>query len=153
MPIPLLFLDGEPNPECKWVFDGEGEAHHLWVGESCAVIGGTLHKRSERGNWIPVSINDAGHCEAWAKLKLSGKAPDGGYELCGPGIKDNPHEFQGPTLVRHKMAVIVNLPRLNLPELRQFIVESKVFGYLGLVWHHPDGRMAKLRVEDVEVHA
>lgn len=147
MGLPSLFLDGAPNPECAWVFAGEGEATLMWDGESHAVIGGTLHKVSARGHWIPVSISDADACEAWARAKNAGAPPDGGYELCGPKINGNPHGFAHPVLVRHLGVVVSNLPALTLDSLTAYM---RSLSHEGLVWHHPDGkRFAALRRVDV----
>ncbi len=148
MGIPSLFLaDGTKNPECAWVFSGEGEATLMWDGEPHAVISGTLHHVSARGHWVPVTINDADACEAWARCKREGVPPDGSYELCGPRQRANPHGFSHPVLVRHLGVIVSNLPGLTHDQLTAYM---RSLSHEGLVWHHPDGkRRAKLKRTDV----
>lgn len=68
--IPSLFLRDwknnpnlvtrERNPECEWVFDGEGMATRKWDGTCCMVRKGVLYKRYDakynrkKGMWKPI---------------------------------------------------------------------------------------------------
>lgn len=145
--LPVIFdAEGNANPECSWVFQGEGEATPQWDGEPMLVMSGDLWTLTPRGNWRPIGIQDKRACEAWALLKGNGVPPDGGYELCGPGIAGNPHGFSRSVLVRHMGVVVSNLPALTRDALSQWLLAAK---HKGLVWHHADGRKAKLRRADV----
>ncbi len=74
----------------------------------------------------------------------------GTYELCGPKINGNPDEFDKHVLIRHEDAKVLEMP-VNLNYSRSKWVMKELVGksgYEGIVWHHPDGRMAKLKVRD-----
>lgn len=151
------------TPGCEWVFAGEGVATRKYDGTCCKVEGGVLFKRREikpgqgippefteeqldtntgkRVGWMPVNCNDKQdryHCEAF-----SGQ-PDGTYELVGPKVQGNPEKYDKHVLVSHKDAeVFPDCPRdFSIPEwLRDKDIE-------GVVFHHPDGRMAKIKKRD-----
>ena len=73
----------------------------------------------------------------------------GTYELCGPKINGNPEGYIGHILVRHSDAELVRPFGLMFESLREtMLLVLKPEGAEGLVWHHPDGRMAKLKVRD-----
>ena len=71
----------------------------------------------------------------------------GTYELCGPKVQGNPERYPAHRLVRHADAE--RYPALNMPlgidELRTAL---RSIPWEGIVWHHPDGRMAKLKARD-----
>lgn len=70
----------------------------------------------------------------------------GTYELCGPKINGNPDGFDTHVLVRHEHAEVIRpLPPLTFSGLRDWMQRT---AYEGIVWHHPDGRMAKLKRRD-----
>lgn len=110
--------------------------------------------------WIEVDDGpaDKWHREAWtglraadgsrfrpAKLDWQGKPiSNGTYELCGPWIQKNPEKFAEHVFVRHGAEVIDYVP-LTFDLLRFFL---ECFDGEGIVFHHPDGRMAKIRRDD-----
>jgi hypothetical protein len=69
---------------------------------------------------------------------------DGTYELLGPKINGNPEGYDSHTLIRHDYAQPVDAPR-DYESLRKWLLDHQ---YEGIVWHHPDGRMAKLKRRD-----
>lgn len=78
--------------------------------------------------------------------------PDGSectYELCGPRINGNPEGEPNHVLIRHGCA---GLPPIDVPRdfegLREYF---KVADVEGIVWHHPDGRMVKLKAKDMGI--
>lgn len=93
--------------------------------------------------------------------------PTGTYELCGPKINGNPEGYQRHTLMLHRAAKRLTLTLGNMgtsenlgvspigmfgaqlayDHLRTLLVDPEFTGE-GIVWHHPDGRMAKLKVRD-----
>ena len=92
--------------------------------------------------WVPIGSNDKWHMEA----KTGGLEP-GTYELVGPKIGGNPYKFeQGAThrLVRHGSDVLTDAPT-DLAGLGVYLMNKNIEG---IVWHHPDGRMAKMRRTD-----
>jgi hypothetical protein len=66
------------------------------------------------------------------------------YELCGPKINGNPEGFARHTLVRHGVTRLDDCPR-DFDGLRDWLAAHD---FEGVVWHHPDGRMAKLKRRD-----
>jgi hypothetical protein len=163
----------KPNPACAWVFAGEGVATRKWDGTSCMVRAGQLWKRRElrRGEaapagfeleqqdaetgkavgWVPVGTGpeDRWHREAWAALtapaEASGAPPDGTYELIGPKVQGNPECAAVHRLEPHASApALPDCPR-TFERLRAFLAEQDTEG---VVFHHPDGRMGKIKLRD-----
>lgn len=149
----------------EWVRDGEGIATRKYDGTSCLVLAGKLYKRRELRpgditppdfeslgtdentgktvGWVPVGDGpeDRWHREAFA-LKTW---PEGTYELLGPKIQGNKDRQDVHTFQAHGLAqVYENAPR-EFDALRTWLTENLIEG---LVWHHPDGRMAKIKRRD-----
>lgn len=153
----------EPHPDCEWVFAGEGVATRKYDGTCCMVREGNLYKRRElKGGkqppegfeladsdpvtgkvvgWMPVT--DAPEDKHHASAFVPG-LPDGTYELLGPSIQGNPERYENHRLLRHADAEILDAPR-SFDALRDWLAGKDIEG---LVWHHPDGRMAKLKLRD-----
>jgi hypothetical protein len=166
------------DPGCDWVFRNEGIPTRKWDGTAHMVKDGKLYKRydAKKGkpapqggipcqdpdpitghwpHWIPVDFNapDAKWGkEAWDEsLKIDGSVlSDGTYELCGPRINANPEHLAMHQLIRHGEER-VNF-RFNGSTVEEWFNEVKTFlstvNIEGIVWHHPDGRMAKIKKKD-----
>lgn len=155
------------NAECEWVRDGEGIATRKLDGTSCMIRDGKLYKRRElrKGDkapplfdvadedeetgktvgWVPVGDGpeDKWHREAFEGHTLT----DGTYELVGPKIQGNPEGYAGTYLIAHA-DVCLKLPEdtpRTFDGLREWMATQNMEG---VVWHHPDGRMAKLKLRD-----
>lgn len=152
------------HPGCEWVLAGEGVATRKYDGTCCMVQGGQLFKRHEvkagkeapplftplehdevtgkTVGWVPVG---SGKEDQWHREAFVPGTPDGTYELVGPKIQGNPEGFDNHTLVSHAEAEeLPDAPREfdGLADwLRSHTVE-------GIVWHHDDGRMCKLKKRD-----
>lgn len=107
--------------------------------------------------WVPCSDTkeDRWHKEAFLALLSAtcGVIPDGTYELVGPKINGNPEHFEKHALVRHGDNDITSMFHwpLTVESIRWAFEPGGRFdlaGYEGVVWHHPDGRMAKLKRRD-----
>ena len=75
-----------------------------------------------------------------ATMNLSAPPP----ELAGTGISGNPEGSSALRLMPHKGQIYRNCPRdahLVPAWLAQFPIE-------GIVWHHEDGRMVKIKAKD-----
>ena len=79
----------------------------------------------------------------------------GTYELCGPTVQGNPEAFERNVLVRHGTAERVEAVDQVIRAGGDVVqVHANLggilaaLGYEGVVWHHPDGRMAKLKARD-----
>jgi len=153
----------EVTPGAEWVIAGEGVATRKWDGTCCMVRGGKLYKRYEvkPGNmppadfepadmpdivtgkqpgWRPVtdSPHDKHHIEAF-----TGTEPDGTYELLGPKIQSNPEGMDRHRLIPHGQRA-VDAPR-TFDGLRDYLDRAHIEG---VIWHHPDGRMVKIKAKD-----
>lgn len=148
---------------CEWVRDGEGHATCKYDGTSCLVRDGKLYKRRELrpGDKAPPDFESAGTDEntgktvGWVPV---GEGPDdkyhreaftgteepGTYELMGPKVQGNKSNFAAHVLIRHLTVEQFDAPR-DFEGLKAWLAEHKIEG---LVWHHRDGRMAKIKRRD-----
>lgn len=152
---------------CEWVLAGEGVATIKWDGTACLIQDGRLYKRydAKQGRtppdgflpceeapdpvtghwpgWLPVGDGpeDQWHREAW---KSTEGMPDGTYELIGPKVQGNPCGETRHFLLRHDSSIWRDCPRSyeGLRDLLACICQE------GIVFHHPDGRMAKVKRRD-----
>ena len=160
---------------CEWVVDGEGLATIKLDGTACLIQDGALWKRydAKTGRVPPKGFLPAqeapdpvtGHFPGWLKV---GPGPedrwhrealeevrvvtpeileaDGTYELLGPKVQGNPYGRNHHTLIRHgSMRFLPTEPPRDYAGLQAFL---KTCCHEGIVWHHPDGRMAKLKRVD-----
>ncbi len=77
--------------------------------------------------------------------------PPGTYELVGPKINGNPERSDTHVLIPHARATRFgsDWPLSSFDEIRASVIELAAdFGCEGIVWHHPDGRMAKIKARD-----
>lgn len=158
----------KPHPACGWVFAGEGIATRKIDGTCCMVRGGALYKRRElrKGEKAPPLFEpvdhddetgkivgyipcDIGPEDKWHMAAFAAQPglPDGTYELVGPKTQGNPEQYEGQTLVSHNDPALVFDPQppRDFIELRDWMSGKDIEG---IVWHHPDGRMAKLKLRD-----
>ena len=166
----------EVLPESRWVADGEGVATRKWDGLAMLVRNGEPFTRydAKRGRtppadfipaqpaadpvtghwpgWVPARLPAACHAlEAleWGKVNLFSGAsvPDGTYEAVGPSIGTR-HGPNPEGLTEHRLAIhgadILECPR-DFSGLMAFLRDLSIEG---VVWHHPDGRMAKIKRSD-----
>lgn len=110
--------------------------------------------------WLPVKEDDPQdkyHVEADNNLiflkkvyGLDGRSFNGTYELCGPKINGNKEGFDKHYLVQHGNYTIdehkYKRTYEGIKELLQKRNEKEYFE--GIVWHHPDGRMVKIKYKD-----
>ena len=174
--IPTIFsrdftVKGNPlttaiKPECQWVFDGEGVATKKLDGTCCMVKDGELWRRYEtKGEWpddcILVEADPAtGKLHGWKRVgsgpddkyhreAFTGRETDGTYELIGPKVQGNPERSSAHVLVSHAsedlLLLGVNDPPREFNALKTWLSDRDMEG---IVWHHPDGRMAKIKKRD-----
>lgn len=155
---------------CEWVIAGEGVATEKIDGTSCLFHDGQLYKRYDAKNgktpptdFIPAQDPDpkTGHWPGWVKVKdanedkwhreaLAYTTPieTGTYELYGEKVQGNPYHIAGHRLWKHgSLSSIVGLdvPPRDYDGLKQWFAEHVCEG---IVWHHPDGRMCKIKRKD-----
>lgn len=174
--IPTIFMRNlenmseitrEHHPMCGWVFNGEGVATRKYDGTCVLIKDGVYYKRREvkKGKITPddfieceddlnigkkvgwVSVNNDDKADRW-HLEALGKMEnifDGTYELCGPKIRCNPEHLDGHYLINHDSAYIFEDCPRTYDELKKWI---KYIDIEGIVFHHSDGRMAKIKKKD-----
>jgi hypothetical protein len=163
----------EVNPECAWVVAGEGIATVKFDGTCCLVHKGALYKRRElkpgqetpegfipaafdaitgKGfGWVPVGDGpeDEWHREAWAEALTWDEYPeDATFELVGPKVQGNPYGLSSHSLFDHgviQYPMLTDPPPTDFDALRDYLAADTNEGY---VWHHDDGRMAKIKRRD-----
>ncbi|MEV4637458.1 DUF5565 family protein [Actinoplanes sp. NPDC049548] len=173
--IPTLFLRDpddrkrtlpQVHPACRWVLDGEGTPTRKYEG-TCVLLdeNGTWWARREvrpgrtqPSGYRPVMTDEVtGKTVGWEPIAQSAYAKyhtealtaaprrPGTYELIRPKINGNPENVRGHELVPHAEAEVFDVPR-DFDGLRAWLRANPQ--YEGIVWHHPDGRRAKLKHRD-----
>lgn len=164
-------IDGEYNSENLWVFEDGVKATRKFDGTACAIIDGNLYKRfdAKKGKivpkgaiecqsadvfsghhpyWVPCSRDnpsDKYHWEAYDnQIEAVGFIEDGTYELCGVKVQRNAEGIvSGHFLWKHGSIAFDTDQVLENP--REFMKDKNIEG---IVFHHPDGRMCKIRKKD-----
>ena len=167
-----------PHKDCGWVFAGEGIASRKLDGACCMVRDGELFKRRElkQGQPAPIAFepvstdDETGKTVGWmpvgdgpddkwfraafddasriAETNLGHGLPDGTYEAVGPhhqgGIEK---DFPADTLANHRApALWLDAPtERTFQSLRDWLGGQDIEG---VVFHHTDGRMAKIKLRD-----
>lgn len=107
--------------------------------------------------WEPVGQSPFAkfHAEALEPLTKFGaligqSVKPGTYELVGPKINGNPEGASSHRLESHANAELLGgWDEVTFETLREHLTSwIAAEGIEGIVWHHPDGRMAKLKVRD-----
>lgn len=151
---------------CEWVLAGEGVATKKVDGTCCRVRNGVLYRRRElrKGDPLPSAFDFADHDEetgktvGWVPCDFASTADrwhkeafekmispeEGTYELVGPKVQGNPEKYPHHELLWHGHMTIEDAPR-TFEGLKDWFVGIDIEG---LVWHHPDGRMAKIKGRD-----
>lgn len=179
--IPTLFLRDDAthklteqvHPDAGWVLAGEGVPTRKYDGTPVLVRGGELLKRltlrggdappagfepaqegrdpitNELPGWVPVGVGKE-DAVAWSFVGAVAdlQVLDGTYELVGPKVNGNPEGYAEHRLVRHGADQLQDVP-LTFEGLRLYFVAHPDIE--GIVWHHPDGRMVKLKGRDLGV--
>lgn len=161
------------DPRCQWVVDGEGVATRKYDG-TCVMLddAGNWWARREvkPGKETPPYFVQAGHDEitgktmgwipiehstwsSWHAEALANNGPaegiTGTFELIGPKVNGNPERAEEHMLVEHAFAVHVDVPELTFDGIRKTVLAlAEKDGCEGIVWHHDDGRMVKIKARD-----
>lgn len=171
-------LTATPNFTCVWVIHGQGIATRKYDGTCVLITeSGDYYKRRElkpgqadpKGfvevehdavtgktvGWVPVdptAPEDRWHRKAHARLLSTSLPKPGTYELVGPKINGNAETFEVHQLIKHEAGPVEVGYAQGLPDcprtfegLRTFLATHDIEG---IVWHHPDGRMAKIKAKD-----
>ena len=163
-------LTDQVNPSCQWVMDGEGEATRKYDGTCCMWNEVTWWARREvkpgkiapagfllvdrdvitgrMFGWEPASQSSFSAYLVEALTGLTEPYPVGTYELIGPKVNGNPEHVTVHELICHGTAESVAVPTLTFDGIRRTLAALAQNGVEGIVWHHPDGRMAKIKHRD-----
>ncbi|GAA4549590.1 RNA ligase 1 family protein [Amycolatopsis samaneae] len=167
-PEDLRRVTRDVHPDCRWVLDGQGVPTRKYDG-TCVRLdeSGVWWARREvkAGRSAPAGFEAVqtdpatGKTVGWEPVEQSAfakffeqaraefpEAAPGTYELCGPKINGDPEQLGAHRLVRHAAAErFDDVPR-DFDGLMAWLLAHPEFE--GVVWHHPDGRMAKLKHRD-----
>jgi len=142
-------------------------------GTACAVIDGLLYKRFDlkkgrtlpllaipcqepdlitghHPHWVPCIRDnpaDKYHWEAWDRfMNAEGnrRFQDGTYELCGPKVNGNHEQLNIHVLIKHGNGEVI-FGDVTYESIQKYLLREDIEGY---VFHHPDGRMCKIRKKD-----
>lgn len=133
---PANFMPAQPEPDPVtgqwpgWV-PVEGGPEDLWHLEALE-------------NTFPIVEKPVSSGQVWVEYERFPPPADGTYELVGPKIQGNPENFPTHVLLRHGSKVLPDAPR-DYEGLKQYLSENDIEG---IVWHHPDGRMVKIKGRD-----
>lgn len=165
----------EVTPGAEWVLNGEGIATRKWDGTCCMINDGILYKRydAKKGKmppdgfipaqepdavtghwpgWLEVGNGpeDKYHIEAWNQFQIDNGEKfecevEGTYELIGPKINGNKEKWDRHELVKHGSEKMYFPGGITFETVKKVLDELH---YEGIVWHHPDGRMVKIKKKD-----
>ncbi|MEC4016117.1 hypothetical protein [Streptomyces sp. H27-D2] len=161
------------TPGCEWVLAGEGVATRKYDGV-CVMLDAAgewwarrevkpgkmpppnyrvVSTDGETGRtvgWEPIGQSSFAKFHAEALVNCGGVEGAGTFELLGPKINRDPDDYRCHILMPHGWSQLsvredfATAPR-DYDGLREWLQARP---YEGVVWHHPDGRMAKLKVKD-----
>lgn len=162
----------EYNDGTEWVIAGEGVATRKYDGMCCMVRDHKLYKRYEvkNGRTAPTDFeqvaydNETGKAYGWVQvgwgsedkyfreaIEKHGGDPDkvslldGTYELLGPKVQGNPENWSKHLLKKHSLATEIEDVPVEFDKLRDWLTDKNIEG---IVWHHSDGRMVKIKKKD-----
>lgn len=165
--IPTMYsrdesLRGHPvkagvKPECAWVEAGEGLPTRKLDGVNVKIEGGKLYKRQkpkvgdyDEAAYVEARRDDPSDRYIWEGFDALPLKLDGIYEAVGPKIQANPDEFPSHMLIRvvppdMSVLTLASQPTRTFEGLRAWLGLNAVEG---IVFHHPDGRLAKIKRRD-----
>ncbi|QHV99202.1 hypothetical protein [Spirosoma endbachense] len=169
-PSDLSRVIAEVDPENAWALTS-GMAYRKFDGTACAIIDGELYKRYDAKHGKPAPIGGipcqdpdpiTGHWPHWVRCDPNDPADQyfwegwlnlgdgnrhyGTYELCGPKVKRNPEGFTTHFLIPHEAwPLVLTYSQRTFEFIQAFLFVLQVEG---IVFHHPDGRMCKIRKTD-----
>ncbi len=171
--IPTLFIHDpisyrstpKVEKDCEWVLVGEGFPTIKWDGTACLWYKDRLWKRRIRKKeepmpegwihwtfgphnsghgWVPVDDRPENYYYKEALYRAFPALDYGTYELVGPKFNGNPENLKDHTLMKHSSSICYFKSR----DFKNIRDELATFPHEGIVWHHPDGRMAKIKRRD-----
>ncbi|MCI3277586.1 RNA ligase 1 family protein [Streptomyces cylindrosporus] len=166
------------TPGCEWVLAGQGrptrkldgtcvmyDEHGAWWARREVKPGKTIppgfvtvqhdENTSKLVGWEPIVQSSFAkyHAEALDAAETTHNAAEpwivGTYELIGPNINGNPERYDRHWLVAHTYTETLRVDELTFDGIRDSVLRWHRIGHIeGIVWHHPDGRMVKIKARD-----
>ncbi len=163
------------TPGCEWVLAGEGVATRKYDG-TCVMLDDSgqwwARREVKKGktppeNYMPEDFDEVtGKTQGWEPIEQSPFASfhaealvgdygsafrSGTYELFGPKINGNPERAPEHLLINHIHGTDVVSERRHrtVHTVKDSVRDLARYGWEGVVWHHSDGRMAKLKARDL----
>lgn len=165
-------------PGCEWVINGEGIPTRKFDGTACMVKNCEIYRRYDAkvGRKIPYGFiasqekdEITGHWPGWVKCDRNNSNDkyffeafhkllafkfdfyplsclDGTYELIGPKVNGNHENVANHELIPHGAELLPDGPR-TFDAIKTFLAGMNIEG---IVWHHPDGRMVKIKKKDFD---
>lgn len=150
-----VLLDPSLEPETPPAVNPESPVADWWVRRKLRPTD------VEPPGWVPLETDRDGRVTGWepaaqsqwvqllAQAVMETQDPQPGtYELIGPRINRNPDKADRHRIVRHDDAETLDAPR-TYEGLRRWLPRQPLIE--GVVWQHPDGRMAKLKRRDLRL--
>lgn len=161
----------EVTEGCEWVMAGQGVPTRKYNG-TCVMLdfeGGWWTRREVKQDttvpalFLVVNYDETtGKTIGWEPAQQSGfwkylveaigaeHHIPGAYELIGPKINGNPEQLHRHVLIEHYSLIYQDRDEfgslvLSYEGLRDWLTSRS---WEGIVWHHEDGRMAKLKRKD-----
>lgn len=156
----------------EWVVKGEGVATRKYDGTSVLIRHHKMYKRYELrpGKTPPADFEQVDHDETtgksmgWVQVgygsedkyyreaipsgdpdEVPSAWTDGTYELLGPKVQGNPEKYESRVLYSHAHAQQYADVPVDFKALKDWLTDKDIEG---IVWHHPDGRMVKIKKKD-----
>lgn len=146
------------KPECAWVEEGKGIATRKLDGTNVKIKDGTFFKRQKpkdedysEAAYVQVEPADPSNRYIWEAFEALEKKIDGVYEALGPKIQSNPEKREKHELVAvvpADMALLLHDVPRTFDGLKKYLTENVMEG---IVFHHPDGRLAKIKRRDFQI--
>jgi hypothetical protein len=162
------YVTRDVSPGCEWVLKGEGQATRKYDG-TCVMFDGDrwwARREIKPGKSAPAGFIEVEHDDETGKTVgwepadqsafyrwLQEAASDddglgwdpGTYELVGPKVNGNPENAPSHMLVMHEDAHVLDDAPRDFDSLAAWLRDHP---YEGIVWHHEDGCMAKIKKRD-----
>lgn len=97
----------------------------------------------KRVGWMLVDSEDKG--DKWHMEALKTDLKNGTYELCGPKVQGNPEGYKSHILIKHSNAEQFEDAPRSYEGIKEWFAVQDIEG---IVFHHPDGRMGKIKKKD-----
>ena len=95
---------------------------------------------------MPIDESDKWHLEAIRREDAQATPPNTGtYELVGSKVQGNAEKYARHLMIEHAAAEHLSISFIGYDHLKTWLNENYMEE---IVWHHPDGRMAKIKRRD-----